>query len=179
MYNGRLRHCPVHATIRRMKNPCRRPAGAEPDILLPVGRNTCPAGRESAFVRQGDRHAPDRHWCPRRAIAGGDERELAVNGIAQSDPMFAVPESKTIIERFGIFVGKLELPDLAAVSRLIYPRLLSRPDAQYKRRVPIKGLYIAKVQRLGSNDFQPFPCRSSVDGPQHRPFGPTGPCHLV
>src|SRR5215470_4807572 len=43
MKNRRLRHRPVLSPIRRMKHPCGRAAGPEPDIVLSMGCNAGPA----------------------------------------------------------------------------------------------------------------------------------------
>src|ERR1051325_9977792 len=128
-----------------MKHPCRRPAGPEPDISLAESRNAGSTGGKSAIVRQRDRHALDGHRGPGRAVSGRDQRKLAIHRVAQGDAMLAVPESKAVIERFGVFVGELELPAPAAVGRLIDARLLSRPDAQHKSLVCVESLDIAKI----------------------------------
>src|SRR6478609_7471981 len=158
-----------------MKHARGRTAGSEPDIILAVSRDTCPAGGKSAFIWQCGRHALDCHRRPRRAIAGGDEGKLAIDGIAQSNPMFAVPEGKAIIERFGIAIDELPLPDFAAVGGLINTRLFAGTNTEHERRVPIKGLNIAKIQRLSPRHFNLGPMLASVDGPQHRSLGPAGP----
>src|SRR5579859_5340917 len=124
MNDRRFRHCPVQPAIAGMKYPRRRPSSTEPDILFPVGRNARPARGESAFIGQRRRHTFDCHRRPGCAVAGRDQREFSIDGIAHGDPVLAVPERKAVVERPGIFVGELELPALAAVGCLVNPRLL-------------------------------------------------------
>src|SRR5580765_2806445 len=93
--------------------------------------------------------------------------------------MCAVPEGKTIVERFGIFVGELKLPDLAAITGFVDARLLPRTDAEDERCVLVKGLNITKVESAGADNFHAQPGRATVHGAQDRSAGPAGPRYFV
>ena len=157
MDDRRLRNSPVFPAIRRMKHSRNRAARAEPDIVFVEGRNAGAAGSESAFTGQRCRHGFSHHWIPGHAVRGRDQRELAVHRITYGDSVCAVPEGKAIVKSFGIAIGELPLPDLAAVSCLINARLIARADTEHERGVLVEGLNVAKVESVSVCDDQCLP----------------------
>src|SRR5206468_855386 len=119
------------------------------------------------------------HRIPCHAIGGGDQRKSAVHRIAHGDSVRAVPEGKAIVKSLGIAVGELPLPYPATVRGLINTRLIARADAEHERGVLVKGLNVAKVERVRAGDDQCLPVLAAINGPQDRSFGSAGPCHLA
>ena len=162
MNDRRLRHSPGLSAIRRMKDSRGRAAGPKPDIVFAESRDAGAAGGECAFAGQRCGHFLDRHRIPGHAIRSKNQREFAIDGITERDSVCHVPESKAIVERFGIFVGELKLPDPAAVRGFVDARLLTRANAEDERRVLVEGLDIAKVQGAGPDEVQRLPGSTSV-----------------
>src|SRR4051794_27432944 len=135
-----------------MKHARSRATGGEPGIVLAESGNAGAAGGKSAFTRQRRRHIFDCYRIPRHAVRGGDQWKLAVHRIAYGDAVRAVPEGKAIIKSLGIAVGELPLPYLAAVRGFINTRLITGADAEHEGRVLVKGLDIAKIERVCSGN---------------------------
>ena len=62
--------------------------------------------------------------------------------------MLAIPEGKAVVKSFGLLIGELKLPVLAAVFCFVDARLLSRPGSQNEGGFVIEGLNVAEIQRF-------------------------------
>src|ERR1700674_2289459 len=145
-----------------MKHACGWTAGGKPNVTLPCCSNAGSAGGKSAFVGQRSRHLAGMKRRPAFAIGCEHQRKIAVNGVAERDAVFFVPEGKAIVEGLGLVIGELELPVLAGVSRFVNARLLARPNAQNIGGGCTKSLDIAEIKFLRAFNAEFFPVVSAI-----------------
>src|SRR5580698_8294674 len=89
-------------------------ARAEPDVILAVCDEAAAAGSERSLVGQGRGEALLRKLFPTgAAISGDDQLKLTLDGVAQGNTVFVVPEGDGIIESIGFGVLELKQPCLA------------------------------------------------------------------
>ena len=90
--------------------------------------------------------------------------------------MIGIPERHRVEESLGIVVLELQIPGCAGIGGFVNARSRTIADAEYISRPRIKGVNVAKVERV-SCYRQPFPRRAAVSSPQHRTAGAAGPRH--
>src|SRR5437899_3251373 len=105
-------------------------AGYEPRIPRAKSNKAGAACGKSAFIRQRCRQAARMQRRPGFPIGSTEKKKLAIYRIADSDAMLAIPEGKAVVKGFGLLIGELKLPVLAAVFRFVDAGLLSRPGSQ-------------------------------------------------
>ena len=161
MNDRRLCNSPVFSAIRRNETLAR------PDRRCRTRHHSCRTSQCRCRWRRMRLHWAalpaffHHHRIPGHAVRGRNQRELAVHRIAHGDSVCAVPEGKAIVKSFGIAVGELPLPDLAAVRGFINTRLIARANAEHERGVLVKGLNVAKIESVGARNDQCLPvlCR--------------------
>ena len=125
------------------------------------------ARRECAFA--GQRRRQPRRGCrrPRLAAIGGEEnRERAVDRVADDDAVRGVPEGHGIEEALRLRVGVLQRPRRARIHRLVDPRCRAGADAQQIRRARIDRVHVTEVETFG-RDREGLPRPTAVCGSEH------------
>src|SRR6185312_12521367 len=116
--DGRLRHLPVVAAVRRAEDaPARRAAAAEPGVVPARGRDALVRGGEPELVgRVRLRHVASRVHVPAAAAVRGDQdAEAPVDRVAQDEPVAAVEERHAVVEGLRVRVAVRHPPVAAAV----------------------------------------------------------------
>src|SRR5262249_14246752 len=134
--------------IAGMENPGRfRPARAEPDVLLAVRNQAGPAGGEGSLIWQGPGQARDGKPGPLFApVVGDDQEKSPLDGIAQGDAVFFVPEGQGVEEGGGLGVPELQGPGFAAVRGFVDARSVAGPGTQQVGSALSKGLDVAEIE---------------------------------
>src|SRR5947209_19797720 len=105
---------------------------------------------------------------PGSAIRGAQQNELAVYSITDRDTVVAIPKGHAVVKSFGLRVGELKLPVLAAILSLVDAGLLAGTGSQNKGRLIVKGLDITEVEVFSAGNWQLLPeigrasCRERV-----------------
>src|SRR6185436_18123740 len=88
--------------------------------------------------------------------------------------MRRVPKRHRVVERFWIFILKLQLPTCSSVGRFVDARRGAVADTQNVSSVAINGINIAEIE-LVSSDGERLPGRTSINTAYscaHRSAGP-------
>src|SRR4029077_5571270 len=137
-------------------------AGDEIDLALVVDGETSPAGCKRAFGGQRWRHVFARKLTPVVAVAGVDEKELAIHRIAESVALFFGDADERVEEESGTRVGKLEFPACAAVSGFVDAGLFAFAAGHGVGDLFIEGLDSAEVDRDAGIDEEPPKMGASI-----------------
>src|ERR1700749_594063 len=162
MNDGSFRDCPVDPAIGGVEYTRGWSAGGKPDVVFSESRDAGAAGGESAFFGQGVWHFLHEDRIPINAVAGGNQGELAIHGVAHGNAVGAVPEGKAIIKSIGIVVCELALPDASAISGLIDAGFVAFANAEYVGGVFVKSADITKIKVLGANNFKFLPSCAAI-----------------
>src|SRR5215472_1550553 len=177
--HGSFGHTPALSAITRTKHPRNLSSpGREPDILLALNRQAGVAGGKGAFAGQRRGQRRRRDLLPAGApVVSAEQGKVSVDGIAEYDPVAAVPEGYRVEENARALVFKDLLPALAAVGRPIDLRLslLGGTGTHDQRVLFVKRVYAAEVEFLcaGHSDHRPaFPAIGGLDDRAARSAGP-------
>lgn len=153
--DGSIGHRPGFATVGGVKDTRCRAASGEPD----VGSHGCYTG-----VAGGERTLAVESWRKllrvdvlpaSSAIAGAEDLEFSVHGIAYDEAMPGIRESHAVEEALGLMVGELEFP-VVTLALVIDAGLVAGAGSEEKYLVG-KGLDAAKVEIFAAGDV--------IDGP--------------
>jgi hypothetical protein len=138
------------------------------------------AGGESAFAFGGGRELSGWDGGPGLAVAGEQQFEFCFarfigDGIAEDYAVGGVPEHHGVEEAFGIGVGELELPMLAAVGGVVDAGLVAGTGGHEEGLVGGESDYGAEVESGGVGDLGGDPGASGVGGAEVGAAGPGGP----
>jgi len=118
----------------------------EVNLALVVDREAGIARGKSAFVGEGWGHRVSREFLPVLAIGGADEDEFSVDRIAECETFVFGNADEPVEEKFWARPGKLELPGVAAVVRLVDARHFPRATRHDVGELLIEGLDSAEIK---------------------------------
>jgi len=178
VHDGRFGGVPGLAAIGGAQDSGCGAAGREPNVLIALHRDTGAAGGKRAFSVDGRGTAGvGKHGPVGAAVFGGEQFEAAVDGIAQSEAMVAIPERHAVEESFGLRVGELEGPALAGVRGFVDARLIAGAGAEHVSLVGAEGLDIAEIKFLRARHLRGRPMQAGVSGSEVRSMSAAGPNH--
>jgi hypothetical protein len=130
-------------------------AGDKVDFALIVDEETGVAGGKRALGGESRRHVVARKLTPVVAVAGVDEKELAVHRIAQGEALFFGDADERVEEESRTLVGKLEFPTFAAVGGFVDARIFGFAAGHGIGDLFIEGLDSAEIERDAGIDEEP------------------------
>jgi hypothetical protein len=188
-YSGSLRSIdhwrlvagPVLPPIAGHQHPRLLPRSrSNPRVLFPYSDEACPARRKGALTRGRGRHPLGRNPGPGgSAICCRQNRQLALNRVANHQTAPGVPESETVVEPLGVLVGELEQPAAPSVDRFVDPGAIAEARAEQPGCSVVHRVHVAEFERIRPVDLACDPGDSAVGGPDIGAAGPAGPNHLV
>src|ERR1700722_16388101 len=118
----------------------------EVDFAIVVNGEAGTARGERAFVGQGWGHRVTREFFPMLAIGRADQDEFSIHGIAEREAFLFGDADQRVEEKLRTRAGKLELPGVAPVVRLVDARHFSRPARHHIRELLIERLDSAEIE---------------------------------
>ncbi len=172
-----MRHRPRVAAIGRMQHA--RGGGADPDVIFAERRDVRAACGVSAFGRQCGRKTVGRNARPCAAVRHHEDRERAVDRIAERHAAILGPEGHRVEEYLRILVGELERPRLPGVGGLVDARRLTVADAEDVGGLVADRVDIPEVERLGAWNPDRLPRIAAVGRPQNGSARAAGPRNFL
>src|SRR5258708_15654118 len=121
-----------------------RAACCEPRLAGATDRQATVARGERSFV--GDRRGRLLAMPACAAVAGGQDHEMPVDGIAHHDAVIRIPERKCVEETLRVGIRVQRCPALAAVGGFIDARFFAAADAQQVSSALVNRMNRAKVE---------------------------------
>jgi hypothetical protein len=108
------------------------------------------------------------------AVFGGFDEEVAVDGVAEEDAAFIVPEGDGVPEALGVGVGAEELPGGAGVAGAIEAGFFAGSGGEEDSAAGVEGGDIAEIEGFGAGNGAALP-GGAVGGEQDGAAGAAGP----